>query len=636
MAYDEFLDEAADIIKQVVPSSIVITKVDVEGAWVVLYTKNLDEFASNTEVIRKLAQSLRRRVVLRPDPSILMPQEQATKIVKEVVPAEAEVSDVHFDQETGEVTIEAISPGPAIGRHGTVLNDLKRRIGWAPKVVRTPPIPSRTVGEIRGYLRMVSEERKTWMRKVGKRILRDRTHASPWVRLSSLGAYREVGRSATLLSTPDSKILVDCGVKFSHGEDDSPFLSAPELMPIESIDAVVITHAHLDHAGLLPALFKYGYDGAVYCTAPTRDLMSLLQLDYIKVAFGEGKKPPYDSGDIRDTVRHCIPLAYGDTTDIAPDVRLTLQNAGHILGSAICHFHIGDGAHNVAITGDVKYERTWLFNPASDKFPRLETLIMESTYGGHNDFQPSRREAADDLKSVLTRTVSRGGRTLIPVFSVGRSQEVMVVIESMMRNGELPRMPVYLDGMIWEATAIHTAYPEYLNSHLRSMIFQRNENPFLADVFQRVENSRMRENVLESPEPIIVLATSGMMSGGPVLEYFKNWCPDPKNSLVFVGFNAEGTLGRRIQRGLAEFQYSDRGKTATVQSNMQTESVDGFSGHSDRGQLMNYIRNITPRPDRVILGHGEESKCLDLASSIHKKFGIATNAPQNLETIRVR
>jgi predicted metal-dependent RNase len=335
-------------------------------------------------------------------------------------------------------------------------------------------------------------------------------------------------------------------------------------------------------------------------------------------------------------VAHCIPLKYGETTDIAPDIRLTFQNAGHILGSAVCHFHIGDGLYNIAFTGDMKFERTWLFNATVNKFPRLETLVMEATYGGYRDIQPSRIEAANTLKTIVERTLGRGGKTLIPVFAVGRSQEVMLVLEEMMRTGKLPSVPIYLDGMIWEATAIHTAYPEYLNSQLRTQIFQMGQNPFLSTIFKRVETSEMRERICNDTEPCIVLATGGMMNGGPVLEYLKNWADDPKNSLVFVGYQAEGTLGNKIQKGWSELTLSERGKPITVKIKLNIENADGFSGHSDRRQLMAYIASLDPKPERIIIGHGEEHKCADLASSIYKKFNVETRAPMNLETIRMK
>jgi predicted metal-dependent RNase len=212
----------------------------------------------------------------------------------------------------------------------------------------------------------------------------------------------------------------------------------------------------------------------------------------------------------------------------------------------------------------------------------------------------------------------------------------MMVIQQLTKNKDIPETPTYLDGMIWEATAIHTAYPEFLNSHLRNMIFQKGENPFLAEIFKRVETSKNREEIMQSPDPAIVLATAGMLNGGPVMEYFKEWCTEENNCIVFVGFQAEGTLGRRIQKGWKEIQFAKEGKTISLPIKMSVDTVDGFSGHSDRRQLMNYVHNLHPRPEKVIIGHGEENKCLDFASSIYKKFNVESRVPYNLETIRIK
>ena len=637
MGFEKIVEEARESVRKIIPSHIDITDIDFEGPIVVIYTKNIDEFANNNDLIRQLAQGLRRRVSIRPDPSLLAPPEEAEKKIREIIPVEAQVTNIYFENDTGEVTIEAMSPGLVIGKQGAVLNEIKKEIGWAPKVSRAPPIPSKTVSEIRNYLRHVDDERKVFLRKVGKRLARPRVTDETWLRITSLGGYREVGRSATLITTRESKILVDCGVSVSNDEDGmAPYFNAPELLPMDSIDAVIVTHAHLDHSGLVPALFKYGYDGPVYCTPPTRDLMSLLQIDYIKVSFGEGKKSPYESTHIRDVVTHCIPLKYSETTDISPDIRLTLHNAGHILGSSIAHFHIGDGLYNVAISGDIKFEKSWLFNAAVNKFPRLETIVLESTYGGYHDMQPSRQEAGQQLKEIANRTLGKNGKMMVPVFAVGRSQEVMLVLEENMRNNLIPKVPVYLDGMIWEATAIHTAYPEYLNSQLRTQIFQSGQNPFLSEIFKRVDSPDMRERICHDPEPCIVLATSGMMNGGPIMEYYKEWADDPNNSLVFVGFQAEGTMGRKIQKGWNEISMNEKGKQININVKCNIETVDGFSGHSDRRQLMNYVATLDPRPERIVVCHGEEHKCLDFAGSVYKKFGIETRAPLNLETIRLK
>ncbi len=636
MSNERIFDEAREQVRKIVPSHINITSIDFEGPIVVIYTQDMEAFASNNDIVRQLAQGLRKRVAIRPDPSTLADPDSVEKRIREIIPEDAQITDIYFEPETGEVTIEAMAPGLVIGKQGSVLNEIKKEVGWAPKVVRAPPIPSKTVSDIRNYLRneKVQNERKDFLRKVGRRLARPKLEGESWIRMTALGGYREVGRSASLLSTRESKVLIDCGIDAS--DSGKPYFDAPEIQPLDRLDAIVITHAHLDHCGLLPALYKYGYDGPVYCTAPTRDLMSLLLLDSIKVSAGENKKVPFESADVREMVKRCIPLKYGETTDIAPDVRLTFQNAGHILGSAVCHFHIGDGLYNIAFTGDMKFERTWLFNATTNKFPRLETMIIESTYGGYHDIQPSRTDAATQLKGIIERTFARKGKVVVPVFAVGRSQEVMLVIEELMRTGKIDKAPVYLDGMIFEATAIHTAYPEYLNSQLRTQIFQMGQNPFLSDIFKRVDSQDMREKICHDPDSCIVLATGGMVNGGPVLEYIKCWADEPTNSMVFVGYQAEGTMGRKIQKGVSELNMMEKGKPIQVSFKMSTETVDGFSGHSDRRQLINYIATLEPKPERIIIGHGEEHKCIDLASAIYKKFNIETRAPMNLETIRVK
>jgi len=226
---------------------------------------------------------------------------------------------------------------------------------------------------------------------------------------------------------------------------------------------------------------------------------------------------------------------------------------------------------------------------------------------------------------------------LIPVFAVGRSQEVMIVLENLVRTKKIPKISVDLDGMIWEATAIHTAYPEYLNNKLRAQIFQQGENPLLSDIFKRVDGNEMRQEIINNhPKSCVVLATSGMMNGGPVMEYFKEWAQDKKNTIAFVGYQAEGTLGKRIQKGWAEIPLNVSGNIVNIKMNMKVETCDGFSGHSDRRQLLNFINNMSPRPERIIFGHGEESKCLDISSAVHKRYNINTQAPYNLETIRFR
>jgi hypothetical protein len=632
---EDVLKEIEEKIKELLPSNVVITSIEFEGPELVIYTKDPQSFAEGGNLVRKLAKDLRKRIVIRPDPNILMEPERATDIIKDIVPEEAGIKNLHFDPDTGEVFIETEKPGIVIGKHGSTLREITKKIGWSPIAIRAPPIDSTTVTNIRKYMRDIRDERKKILRTIGRRIHRPLELEEGWVRLTALGGFREVGRSCTLISTPASRVFVDCGVSVGSENRITPYLNIPEATPLNGIDAVVITHAHLDHSGLVPLLFKYGYEGPVYVTPPTRDLMVLLQLDYIEVAAREGKTIPYDSSLIRKALKYTIPLGYGEVTDITPDIKLTFHNAGHILGSAICHFHIGEGHHNVVFTGDFKFEKTRLFDPAVCKFPRVETLVMEATYGGSQDYQPSRRTAESNLIKVVNETVKRGGRVLIPAFAVGRSQEVMLVLEEAIRKGVMEEIPIYLDGMIWEATAIHTTHPEYLNNELRDMIFRRGLNPFLSDCFVRVDSKDKRLEIIDDTEPCVILATSGMLNGGPVMEYFNAMAPIEKNTLIFVGYQAEGTIGRRIQKGWSEIPYTKNGRIETIKLRMQIETVDGFSGHSDRRQLMSYVHNISPKPSYVVTNHGDEKACVELASSIYKKYQIQTRSPLNLETVRL-
>ncbi|WP_135606870.1 beta-CASP ribonuclease aCPSF1 [Methanococcoides sp. NM1] len=635
MAIEDVLSDLKKKIEEKVPDGTTITSVEFEGPQLVVYTENPKNFADNGHIVRNLAKTLRTRIVVRPDPKVLVPPEDAIEKIKDTVPKDSILTNFHFDPDVGEVVIEAEKPGLVIGKHGETLRDITKKIGWTPKVVRTPPIKSRTVNNIREFMRTNHKDRKEILKTVGRNIHRECTSKDKWVRVTSLGGCKEVGRSCFLLSTPESKVMIDCGVNVGSDDNMTPYLYLPEVQPLNQIDAVVLTHAHLDHQGLVPLLYKYGYEGPIYCTSPTRDMMVLLQLDYIDVAAKDGKRIPYESSNVRDGLKHTIALGFEEVTDIAPDIKLTFHNAGHIIGSAISHFHIGDGLHNVVITGDYKYGPTRLFDPAVNKFPRVETVITESTYGASSAIQPSLKEAEKNLQQIVKRTIANNGIVLIPAFAVGRSQEVMIVLEDAIRKGIIDDIPVYLDGMIWEATAIHATYPEYLNNNLRKLIFQKGQNPFLAECFKPVDSHDLRKKIINDPHPCVILATSGMMNAGPVMEYFKAFAPDPNNTLVFVGYQADGTLGRRIQKGWKEIPLSSKNGAEVVQMNMDVQVVDGFSGHSDRKQLMDFIKKMKPQPERVFTEHGDERSCIDLASSLHKKYRLETRALTNLETVRL-
>ncbi|MFC4553112.1 MULTISPECIES: beta-CASP ribonuclease aCPSF1 [Halorussus] len=635
---DQQLEDLRTEIKSELPSDISVSDVKYEGPELVVYTRDPKKFARNGDLIRQLASKLRKRITVRPDPDVLSRPEDAREQILDVIPEEAGVTDLDFHVDTGEVVIEAEKPGMVIGKHGSTLRQITQEVGWTPEVVRTPPIESSTVSNVRNFLKQERDDRRDILEKVGRQIHREEMSDEEYVRITTLGCCREVGRASFILSTPETRILIDCGDK-PGSEGEVPYLQVEEALGAgaNTIDAVVLTHAHLDHSALLPLLFKYGYDGPIYTTEPSRDLMGLLQLDYLDVAAKEGRVPPYESEMVREAIKHTIPLEYGDVTDIAPDVKLTFHNAGHILGSAVSHFHIGDGLYNVAFSGDIHYDDTRLFNGAVNDFPRVETLVLESTYGGRNDYQTDQEDSERKLKKVINETYERGGKVVIPAFAVGRSQEMMLVIEEAMRNGDIPEMPVHLDGMIWEATAIHTTYPEYLRDDLRDRIFHEDENPFLADQFNHIDGGEEERQDVADGDQCIVLSTSGMVTGGPIMSWLEHLGPDPDNRMVFVGYQAQGTLGRRIQNGWDEIPMNrGGGRNGKLSLALDVKTVDGFSGHADRQGLMNFVKTMKPRPEKVLCVHGDESSVQDLSSSLYHEFNMRTFAPKNLETFRFK
>src|SRR3989344_5567561 len=492
---------------------------------------------------------------------------------------------------------------------------------------------SKITENIRSVLYANNSYRRKFLDNIGKKIYKDWSSEKKdeWIRLTMLGSGRQVGRSCILLQTPNSKILLDCGVDVAgHGKDKFPFFDVAEF-DISTIDAIVLSHAHLDHCALIPYLYKMGFKGPVYMTPPTRDVAAFTGVEFVGVAYKQATAPIFNSTDISEMVKHSITLNYNEVTDITPDIRITFYNAGHALGSAMTHINIGNGSHNLLYGADIKYQKTRLLDPAITNFPRVETVIIESTYGGKNDIMPPRIESETQLLDIIKKTIERDGKVLIPELGLGRAQETMLIIDDAIRSGKLPSIPVYIDGMIWDINAIHTAYPDYLSHSVKAQVFQ-DKNPFVSEIFKRVGSPQERKQVIEGG-PCVVLATSGMLVGGASVEYFKHFAGNSRNSLVFVCYQGVGSLGRQVQEGLKEYK-TDQGESISI--NFEAHTITGFSAHAGRTELLNFIKNCKPKPKRVIINHGEVSKSLDLASAIYKIEHIETNVPRNLETLRLK
>jgi KH/beta-lactamase-domain protein len=625
-------------ILQSIPKEAGITKIEYEGPRIALYTKTPRYLMENNELISNLVNVIKKRIVVRTDESIRKPEDEARRILTECVPKEANLQGIIFDTATGEVSVEVKRPW-LLQRDAKEFNhaEVTEKTGWKLRIRKSTTIPSRTIQTINATLKQYSSERSKQLKQVGDEIFRSRLSQRTEVSIFTLGGFGQVGRSSLLLSTPESKILIDCGI---NPGARSPMDSFPRLdslnLTLDELDAIVIGHAHLDHTGFLPTLCKYGYKGPIYCTEPTLPMMNLIQLDAIKVATAQGRTPIYSERDVKQVMRQAITLPYGTVTDISPDIKLVLANAGHILGSALCHFHIGNGNHNFVYSGDIKFGKSILFEPASWNFPRVETLLIESTYGLKEDIQPSRQEVESAFINAINNTLTDGGKILIPIPAVGRAQEIMMVIDHYMKSGEMIEAPVFTEGMISEASAIHESYPEYLERELKKKILETDDNPFDSEYFTNIEHADAREEPMRENSPCIILATSGMLEGGPVLEYFKNIAPDKKNKVLFVSYQVNGTMGRRVLDGSKQVSMLGKeGKIEVVTINSSVERLDGFSGHSDYNQLMSFVQRLRPKLRRVLVNHGERKKSENLAMNIRRMYRVPAHYPQIQEAIKL-
>ncbi len=636
MSFEGELQRIKDQIISHLPPDIKVKKIEFEGPEIAVYSENENlDLIESSDILKELAKTMRKRVVFRWNAEKRKDPSETEDYIRNLIVEGAEISNIEFDHTRGEVIIESVKPGLVIGKKGVNLKEIRMNTFWQPKTIRTPPLHSRTIDLIRGMLSKERQNQKDILLNIGKRIHRPTIFKDLDIRLTSLGGFREVGRSCILMQTRDSNILLDVGLNVGNKRDPFPNFDIPEFS-IRDLDAVIVSHAHLDHCGMVPFLFKYGYKGPVYCTLPTRNLSTMLQLDFVQICEKEGSPGPYSKRDVKSAVLHTIPLSWGKVTDIAPDIKLTLHNSGHILGSSIIHLHFGKGGFNFIYTGDFKYQKTRLLEKAAVKFPRVEALLIESTYGGPQDRIPSRQDSERDLRQILNSTIKRGGKILIPVLAVGRAQELIIVLEEFISKGIIDHVPLFLDGLISEATAIHTANPDFLSSDLREKILHQGKNPFLSDFFTTISSQEERNDVIMGG-PCIILATSGMLIGGPSVQYLRRLAEDKKNSLVFVSYQVNGTLGSRVQRGFREIQYTnEKGRTQLIRLNLNVFTLEGFSGHSSRSQISQFLRRIQPRPKLVIINHGEESKCVSLSTMIHKKLRKATKAPRNRETLSLK
>ena len=444
------------------------------------------------------------------------------------------------------------------------------------------------------------------------------------MRVSFYGACREVTGSNILVETAGKKILLDCGIfqglKLSEERNFSPFAYNPK-----EIDFVIIGHAHLDHTGKLPKLVKEGFRGRIYATAPTKELTRLVLEDSAKLAREEAEKNNhplfFTDDDIDNAMELFESISYNEPVEISPQIKLTFKNAGHILGSAVTLLE--SEGEKLVYTSDLGNKPSELLEPP-EQILEADYVICESTYGGRTHEDSSRRE--QKLAEIINATVAQNGVLLIPTFAIERTQELLHDIEHFCDSGKCEKPTFFLDSpLAQKVTKVFEKYPGYLSGKIRKV---HPDNDFFGldrlQVTQTVEESKAID---VAPNPKVIIAGSGMLNGGRIIFHARKYLEDPKNTLLIVGYQPVGSLGRRLIEG--DRKVKILGKTIHVSARI--ESIRSYSAHADIPQLLDWLGSIQGCR-QIFLVHGEADQMLILSKAIKTQFNVETVAPQQGES----
>ena len=449
------------------------------------------------------------------------------------------------------------------------------------------------------------------------------------------GGANEVGASCTLIEIEEPRILVDAGIRMNVKQDKQ----LPDLDKIGRSDAFLLTHAHTDHTGALPGLVSLPAGVEGYCTPATKAITRVLLQDSKKRLEREKQEveKPFTRTDIdrelQDIDRalqyleHMVEVPWREPIQICDDVTATWIPAGHILGAAM--IFIEGKRESILMTGDVSVtdQKTIPGMSMSNLPKRVDVMVMESTYG--NKCHTDRAEEERRLVSEVAEVIQAGGKVLIPVFAIGRSQEVILILKDAMQRGEISEFPVWVDGMVTDVNSIYSRFADELLPSLKDNV-ESGEDIFYSDVIKPVPKSVDRDEV-SSWDPCCIVASSGMLNGGQSKGYFGHLADNPANRIAITGYQAEGTLGQRLQdlkkvaKSTEQELELDDEKSVSVKCQVKSYSL---SAHADRDQLTELVKKVQPR--KLFLVHGESDAREKLAESIHEKCpNIDVQLPEN-------
>jgi len=449
-----------------------------------------------------------------------------------------------------------------------------------------------------------------------------------------LGAAKEVTGSCFSISTKDERILIDCGL-FQGGKETEKLNYDNFDFDPKEYDALLLTHAHLDHCGRIPKLVRYGFRGKIYATDATKELAFLIMMDSAKIAAEDtanenkrrakqglpARKPIYNDFDVKNAMKLFMVVKYNQDVKITKNIMAKFYDAGHILGSSSIQIKVNGGkkANLLAFSGDLGQAEAVLVKN-TEPILKADYVFIESTYGDR--LHPPIEERKRELIRIINETYNRGGKLMIPSFAVERAQEILYLIGEFMQEGLIPKMKVFLDSpMAMKATEVFTKYSEYYNNYIQKSM-KKIKNPFNFPGLAYTRSVEESKRINGINEPCIVIAGNGMCTGGRIKHHIINNIQNPKNTLLLVGYQVEGTLGYWLKNG--EKKIDLLGESAEVESRI--ESIEGFSAHADYNGLIEWLNDFSPKPKKVFIIHGDEDQSAGFSKRI-EKFGFDSYIP---------
>ncbi len=463
------------------------------------------------------------------------------------------------------------------------------------------------------------------------------------VNLTFMGAARNVTGSRYLINKDGTTILVDCGL-YQEREflrrNWEPFRCIPK-----ELYAVLLTHAHLDHCGLLPKLVNHGFRGKVFCTPATAELAKLILLDSAKIQeedaankkkrhMREGRKGPYPEEPLYTTAdaEACAPLfstvEYNQPVEVADGIEATFHDAGHVLGSAMIRLRFNENGQkrSIVFSGDIgRWDRPMLEDP--DVFKRTDYVVMESTYGDR--IHEGTNEISDELAKIVNDAFTAGGKIIVPSFALQRSQELLYYLNILLMSKSIPPLDVYLDSPLAEKiTEVFKKYTELYDKDMQALLRVKH-SPFEFPGLKMIETVEESKSLNELPGTAMIIAGAGMANGGRIKHHLANNISKPEATVMFVGYQAAGTLGRLILDGVKTVRIL--GKQYPV--NAHITQIPGLSAHADRNELMKWISMLSVNPKHVFITHGEKEAAESFARYLHEQTGFETSVPEYGATV---